>query len=176
MSVESRLQQMEQRLVAVEAELAIRNLITRYSLAADCGDAQAAMACHTEDALYIVSAPCAGRSVEESSTHGAADLRLEGRQAIGDMLKAPLHQSLLPYCAHTVGPFSVELSGDRAQAIGYSRLYRQQDDAVRLMRLSMNIWQFQCHQGQWLISQRESRLMGSDAAQRLLKTACKLPL
>ncbi len=169
MTINERIEKLEQRLDQAEAQLAICNLMTRYSLAADCGDAEAAMACHTEDAIYIVSAPCAGRSKDEASDHGAEDLRLEGLQAIGDMLNSALHQSLLPGCAHTVGPFLVEALGNRAKAIGYSRLYRQKDDDFALMRLSINQWQFEKHQEHWLISRRESRPMGTEEAQLLLK-------
>lgn len=165
----SRLFALEQRLARAEAELEIRNLITRYSLAADCGDAEAAAACHAEDAIYIVSSPCAGRSAEEGAEHGKADLVLEGRQAIAQMLLSPLHQSLLPDCAHTVGPFVVKVSDDRATTTGYSRLYRQGKEQFGLMRLSINKWKFKKQKGIWLITSRESRPMGTQEAQNVLR-------
>ena len=59
-----------ERIEKIEAELAIRNVIARYGMAADCGDIQTALACHTEDAVYIVSNPHAGRDGE------AGDLEL----------------------------------------------------------------------------------------------------
>jgi len=78
------------RLEKVEAELAIRNVITRYGMAADCGDVASALSCHTEDAIYIVSNPKAGRDGE------AGDLELHGHQAISDMLRAraPMSQDI----------------------------------------------------------------------------------
>ena len=51
-----------QRLTAVEDELAIRNLIVRYGLAVDCGNAAVAAALHTENCEYIVADPGTGRS------------------------------------------------------------------------------------------------------------------
>lgn len=171
MNIENRLEALELRLNNAEAELAIRNLITRYSLAADCGDTDTAIACHTEQAVYTVSAPCAGRSETEEAEHGKTDLQLCGRKAIADMLNSPLHQSLLPDCAHTVGPFCVEITRDKARAVGYSRLYRKQDEEFGLMRLAINEWSFEKQQGRWLISTRESRLLGSEEAQGILKNS-----
>lgn len=166
--LEARLENLEQRLEQAEAELAIRNLITRYSLAVDCGDTAAAVACHTEQAVFVVSAPGAGRSEQETVEHGAEDLRLEGHLAIANMLNSSMHRSLLPDCAHTVGPFYVEVAANKAKAVGYSRLYRKQDDAFGLMRLSINEWCFEKQQGQWLIALRESRLLGTEEAQQIL--------
>lgn len=175
MNIESRLEELERRLSVAEAELAIRNLITRYSLAADCGDAEAAIACHTEQAVYTVSAPCAGRDKDEAAEHGSEDLKLHGHKAIAEMLNSPLHQSLLPDCAHTVGPFCVEITANTAKAVGYSRLYRKQEEEFGLMRLSINEWSFEKQQGQWLISARESRLLGSEEAQKILKDSSPEP-
>lgn len=152
---------LEDRLNRVEAELAIRNVIARYGLAADCGDVEAALACHIEDAVYVVSDPQAGRDGE------AGDLELKGHQAIADMLESDMHRSLLPDCAHTVGPLVVEIVGSSAKVTGYSRVYHEQ----KLMRLAVNHWTMQRNIGVWKIARRESRLMGEDAAQNLLKGA-----
>ena len=43
-----------ERIEKIEAELAIRNVIARYGMAADCGDIQTALACHTEDAVCLL--------------------------------------------------------------------------------------------------------------------------
>jgi len=150
------------RLEKIEAELAIRNVIARYGMAADCGDVATALACHTKDAVYIVSNPRAGRDGE------AGDLELRGHQGIADMLGSEMHQSLLPDCAHTVGPLFVEIDGQAAKVTGYSRVYHKQ----KLMRLAINHWIMRKDQS-WKIVKRESRLMGEEAAQRLLKRALK---
>jgi hypothetical protein len=156
------LSQYGQRLRRVEDQLAIQNLMTRYGLAADCGNASLAMDCHTEHAQYRVSAPKAGRDgVHE-------DLVLAGREAIGAMLRSELHQSMLPNTAHTVGPSDIRVEGDCAHAIGYSRLYLYEGGQPRLMRLSINQWKFERVDGRWLIAERSSRLVGEDAAQRIL--------
>lgn len=159
-----RVSQLEQRLSHVEGELAIRNLMARYGLAADCGNDALAMACHTEQAEYRVSAPKSGRG----GSHD--DLVLEGREAIGAMLRSELHQGMLPNTAHTIGPSDIRVDGDSAHAVGYSRLYLREGEQPRLMRLSINQWTFQRVDGEWLIAARSSRLVGEDAAQAILRS------
>ena len=148
---------------ATAAELAIRNVIGLYGLAADCGDIETALACHCEDAVYVVSSPRAGRDGD------AEDLHLKGHAAIRDMLSSDMHQTLLPNCAHTVGPLVVKLNGHTARVLGYSRVYNQRDGMPLLMRLAFNRWDMRLDQGQWKIARRESRVMGEDKAQTLLK-------
>lgn len=150
---------LEDRITRVEAELAIRNVIARYGMAADCGDVETALACHTKDAVYIVSNPNAGRGDE------TGDLELRGHQAIADMLSSEMHRSLLPDCAHTVGPLVVEVSGRTAKVLGYSRVYHKQ----ALMRLAINHWIMHKEGQDWKIVRRESRVMGEQTAQDLLK-------
>jgi len=149
----------ETRIIRIEAELAIRNVIARYGLAADCGDIAVALACHTEGAVYVVSNPHAGRDGE------AGDLELKGHQAIADMLSSDMHQSLLPDCGHTVGPLLVEVEGESAKVTGYSRVYHKQ----KLMRLAVNHWTMRVDNEEWKIARRVSRVIGEEAAQKLLR-------
>jgi len=151
----------EDRITRIEAELAIRNVIARYGMAADCGDIPAALACHTADAVYVVSNPRAGRGGE------AGDLELKDHQAISDLLSSDMHQSLLPDCAHTVGPLVVTIEGEKASVTGYSRVYHKQ----KLMRVAVNHWTMRIENGVWKIARRESRVVGEEAAQSLLKKA-----
>lgn len=153
----------EDRLARVEAEMAIRNVIALYGLAADCGDIETALTCHTFDAVYVVSNPNAGRG--ESS----GDLELKGHKAIAEMLGSDMHQSLLPNCAHTVGPLHVTVTGDTASVLGYSRVYHKTGDAPTLMRLAFNQWHMRKDDGRWKIARRESRVMGEQAAQTMLQ-------
>lgn len=154
------------RLIKIEAELAIRNVIARYGMAADCGDIETALVCHTEDAVYIVSNPDAGRDGEPGS-----DLELRGHAAIAEMLSSDRHQSLLPNCAHTVGPLLVEVTDWNAKVLGYSRVYHLKDNHPQLMRLALNCWDMQRKADEWKIARRESRVMGEAAAQAMLKAA-----
>lgn len=154
---------LEARIEAVEAELAIRNIIARYGLAADCGDVDTALSCHTADAVYIVSNPNAGRDRSEE-----ADLELYGHRAIADMLNSERHQSLIPNCAHTVGPLVIVVNSEAAKVIGYSRVYNMVKAKPHLMRLAFNRWDMRRENGKWKIARRESRVMGEEAARDLL--------
>ncbi|MEZ5501700.1 MAG: nuclear transport factor 2 family protein [Halioglobus sp.] len=154
--LETRLKYLEEQLQRAQDELAIRNLMVRYGLAVDCGDVASAVACHSSDAVYTVSAPRTGRGDDSHAT----DLRLVGHRAIRDMLESELHQSLLPNCAHTVGPVAVEVGNGEARATGYSRLYRRQGEQFDLLRLAINEWRFSRIDCRWLIVSRESRLVG----------------
>jgi|GEM_PF-603243 len=154
MSLEDRILALEYSLAEVKAELEIRNVIARYGLAADCGDIGTALDCHTEDAIYVVSAPRAGRGGD------APDLELKGHMAIRDMLGSDMHQSLLPNCAHTVGPLVVSFNGKNAVVTGYSRVYFKDAEKPELMRLAFNQWTMHSEEGRWKIARRESRVMG----------------
>ena len=91
---------LEDRITRVEAELAIRNVIARYGMAADCGDIESALACHTEDAVYVVSNPNAGRGGV------TGDLELKGHSRNFGYAELRDASILTPDCAHTVGPSS----------------------------------------------------------------------
>lgn len=149
------------------SELAIRNVISLYGLAADCGDIESALACHMDNAVYVVSSPRAGRDGD------GEDLHLQGHQAIRDMLLSDMHQSLLPNCAHTVGPLVVKVDGHSAKVLGYSRVYNQKDGMPVLMRLAFNQWDMTLDGKQWKIARRESRIMGEDKVQVMLKSSLK---
>ena len=165
-SLEERFALLEHRLLKTEDELDLRNLMVRYGLAVDCSDVDAALACHIENAVYTVSSPTTGRDNFENG-----DLLMKGHKAIAEMLMSEMHQSLVPNCAHTVGPFTIESIGDSARATGDSRLYHRVDDNFKLMRLAINEWQFVRTEMGWLISTRESRLVGEGEAQTLLLNA-----
>jgi len=150
--------------VSAEDEFEIRNVIARYGLAADCGDVETALSCHLEDAVYVVSNPNAGRR------DASGDLNLKGHKAIADMLLSDMHQSLLPNCAHTVGPLVVDISGHEAKVIGYSRVYQNKNGKPELMRLAFNRWDMRKNRF-WKIARRESRVMGENAAQDMLMAA-----
>lgn len=113
----------------------------------------------------MVSDPNAGRGA------ASADLELKGHTAISDMLKSDMHQSLLPNCAHTVGPLDVKVSDGHANVLGFSRVYYKKDGLPKLMRLAFNHWAMVKTEKGWKIARRESRVMGEDAAQHMLRRA-----
>ncbi|MBT8138785.1 MAG: nuclear transport factor 2 family protein [Gammaproteobacteria bacterium] len=165
---------LEQRITALEDELAVRNVVASYGMAVDAGDNDTAVACHTPEARYVVSSPTSGRDINTIDNDAQAlptnDLQMQGREAIAAMLDSPLHQSMLPNCAHTVGPVHVAVQGDSAVVKGYSRLYLREGDDFRLLRVAVNRWELIKVGENWLIDCRESRLVGEPEAQVLLSS------
>ena len=94
----ARVDRLEQRLRTVEDELEITRTIVEYGLAVDSGEAEATGQLYTEDAVFDVD----GTNV------------MRGRAAVEAMVLGPGHQSLLPKCAHTIGPVVVHVAGDTA--------------------------------------------------------------
>jgi uncharacterized protein (TIGR02246 family) len=151
----SRVDGLERRIARLEDELAIHRLIVRYGFAVDTGDAEATAALFTSDTVYDVD----------------TTLVMRGREGVADMVRGPRHQSLLPNCAHTIGPAVVRVDGDRAVATAYSRIYKRDADALELWRLSFNRFELERRDGGWQIARRTTRLLGHDEAHALLARA-----
>lgn len=138
-----RLAALERRLRAVEDELAIHRLIARYGLAVDTGDAERTTAVFAADGVYD------------------ADVRLmRGRDEIAAMVRSERHQGMVGRCAHQIGPALVRVDGDRAVALGYSRVYLRGDEAIAIYRVSMNRWELERRAGAWVIARRVTRVLG----------------
>src|SRR5262245_14668400 len=105
-TLEQRLDDLTRRVQALEDELAIHRLIVRYGLAVDAGDADAAAGTFAEDGVYDVDVGV-----------------MRGRSQVAAMVRGERHQAMVGRCAHQLGPAVVEVSGDRATAVGYSRVY-----------------------------------------------------
>ena len=141
------------RLQAVEDELAIHKVILRYGPAVDGGDADAAAAVFTEEGIYDVDVG-----------------RMEGRAAIGAMIRGPRHQAMVGHCAHQMGPFVVSVDGDRAEAVGYSRVYLETPAGTHVYRVSFNRWVLgRRPDGTWLIERRLTRKLGHAEACGVLR-------
>ncbi len=144
------LEALTRRVQALEDELAIHRLIVRYGLAVDTGDAERTAAVFTPDGVYD------------------ADVRLmHGRADVADMVRGDRHQAMIGHCAHQIGPAVVRVAGERAVALGYSRVYLQSADGIAIYRVSMNRWELERRDGEWLIARRITRLLGHAEATAL---------
>jgi uncharacterized protein (TIGR02246 family) len=145
------LETLTRRVQALEDELAIHRLIVRYGLAVDTGDAERTAAVFTPDGVYD------------------ADVRLmQGRAGVADMVRGERHQGMVGHCAHQIGPAVVRVDGDRAVALGYSRVYLESAAAIGIYRVSVNRWELERRAGRWLIARRVTRLLGHAEASALL--------
>ena len=147
-----KIEALTRRVQALEDELAIHRLMVRYGFTVDTGDADGAAALFTEDTVYDVDVGV-----------------MQGRDGIRKMVRGDMHQSLLPNCAHMMGPAVVQLDGDRAVAVGYSRLYLRRDDGIAVYRVSFNRWELERRGGEWQVAHRTTRLLGHEEAHGLLR-------
>lgn len=151
--LEERLRRLEQRVQTLEDELAIRRGMVFYGLAADAGDAERASSTFAPEALYDTDV-----------------IVMNGRDEVARMLRGERHQAMVGRCAHQIGPAVVQVDGDSAAAVGYSRVYLRSGDAVGIYRISVNRWELEKKDGQWLIVRRTTRLLGHDEAAALLRS------
>ena len=145
--LERRVDELAARVRVLEDELAIHRLIVRYGVAVDTGDADAAAATFAEDGVYDVDVGV-----------------MRGRGAIAAMVQSERHQSMVGSCAHQIGPAVVTVDGDRAVAVGYSRVYLATRAGLHLYRVSTNRWQLERRAGSWAIVGRTTRLLGHEDA------------
>lgn len=134
----------ERRLVLLEDEAEIRHLFVRYGLAVDIGDVEATIALYTEDCHVDID----GVNI------------MIGREQARNMVEHPLHQGLLPFCAHVMGPFDIRVDGDLALAIGYATVFTKGEESRQVWRQSFGRWELVRSDGRWLIARRVSRSVG----------------
>jgi hypothetical protein len=109
----------------------------------DAGDAEGAAATFADDGVYDVDVGV-----------------MRGRAAVGAMVRGERHQGMVGRCAHQIGPAVVEVTGDRATAVGYSRVYLADQGRVAIYRVSTNRWRLERRAGHWTVVERTTRLLG----------------
>lgn len=145
----------EDRITRLESIEAIRNLIASYGPLADSGNADAIAQIWTDDGEYAVGG------------FGTA----KGHDAIADLIRGSTHQDLMAAgCAHILSPHHIDISGDRARAVGYSIVMRKAGETFVPWRVSANCWSFARAEGKWRAKRRENApLDGSEAAIEILR-------
>lgn len=151
-----RLAALEERVRRLEDQLELYRLISTYGPAVDTGSSEAA-----------ASLWDAGGTYEYDTS------RLDGPEGIAAMVRSDGHQSLIRGgCAHVLAMPVVEVDGDRAQATGYSRVYRHTGEAYEVWRVSANHWQFRRTPAGWRVERRVNRTLdGSEEARSILSQA-----
>jgi ketosteroid isomerase-like protein len=145
------------RVRRLEDEREVLRVLTRYGFAVDLGDADATAALYTDDTDIDL-----GPTSRFRGTDGARQLVLDQR-----------HQEIVGRCAHTMGPFVVDLdvTGDRATATGYVRVYVSDADMrnPRLWRLGYTYFELVRAGSTWRIARRLSRSPGAPDGAALLR-------
>ena len=144
---------LEDRIKRIEDQLAIHRLVNSWGPAVDTGDSAAAAALWSEDGVL------------------ESDLsRLVGPEAVAAMVESDGQQSLIREgCAHVQAFPLVTIDGDTATATGYSRVYRFNDGAHEIWRISANRWEFRRTSEGWRITRRVNHVIdGGPEARALL--------
>ena len=120
--LEARLAILEEQVRRLEDQVAIHRLINSWGPAVDTGQAEAAAALFSEDAV-----------LQSDMSY------LTGPAAIEDMVRSDGQQALIDQGSAHIPAFPVvDIDGDAARAIGYSRVYLHTDDGYEVWRVSAN--------------------------------------
>lgn len=160
MTIEERLAAVEARLRDAEDTLEIMRLVNNYGPLADSGSSDEAASLWTEDGVYDV---------------GGSDIttphRTVGHEHLRAIWDAPAHQDLIHIgSAHFMGPLSVTLSGDTAEAVGYSQVYKKDGERWIVWRAAVNHFELVRTPAGWRIQTRTNRVLnGSEASHNTMR-------
>jgi hypothetical protein len=133
------------RVQALEDEAAITKLLVRYGFTVDSDDVEAMLKLFDRKTRITLD----------------GTWEMHGHEEARQIVEGPAHQGYLPYCAHNLGPFVIEVNGDEATASGYSRVYLRSGEEFVVERVSANWWRLERKESGWLIVERETALIGS---------------
>lgn len=150
----SNVQELEQRLRAVEDRLSIYNLISAYGPAVDSCSIESNARLWAEDSVYEVGG--LGEYV--------------GHQGLREMIEGPFHQDVTRSgSGHVLSLPHVHLDGDRAVATNYAKLFAHRSGTFTLVRLVVSRWELERQDGDWKIKRRTNVLLdGSPEGKALL--------
>lgn len=154
-SIEQRLHTLETRLQLVEDQLQLYQALSTYGPAVDSMSLELAASLWTEGGVYDI---------------GDERFDMKGHQEILDTLNADYHRELVANgCAHTMSLPLITIKGDRAIGLGYHRLYKHDDEAFVVHRLSVSRWDWRKQADRWMATRRTHRLLdGSQEARSLI--------
>ncbi|MCK9929158.1 nuclear transport factor 2 family protein [Frankia sp. Mgl5] len=157
--VESRLRRLEARLRAAEDQLEILRLLNSYGPLVDSGSAEEAADLWISGGGYEFGVP-AGSAV-----------RVEAPQGLADLYRTEPHTGLVAAgVAHLTAPPRVTVSGDTAEAVGYSFVVLREDDRWFLWRAAVNHWTLLRTPAGWRIRDRRNRVLdGSPESQAIMR-------
>lgn len=150
---QDRVAALEERVQHLEDQVAIHRLINSWGPAVDTGNAETASGLFSDDAI-----------LESDLSY------LTGPEAISAMVHSEGQQSLIRGGSAHIPAFPVlDVDGDKATAIGYSRVYRHTEDGYEVWRVSANYWEFKRTGGGWRVSRRTNHVIdGGQEARQLL--------
>lgn len=164
MTLEQRLEAMEARLRAAEDHLAILNLLNTYGPLVDSATGGPAGDLWVDGGGYSFTLPEGG------------DKRLVAPDEIAGMYSWEGHLDLVRTgCAHLTGTPKITVSGDEAQAVGYSVVILREGERWFLWRAAVNHWTLRRTEAGWRIVERFNRaLNGSEESLATMKKVLEI--
>ena len=147
--------QLARRLTALEDELAITRVLTAYGLAVDGDDADGCADLYAPDGTVVID----------------GGTTLTGREELRTIVTSDAHQAILPGCAHVMGPFVVEVTGDRATATGYATVAVAGEPDRRIWRQSLSRWELSRTPAGWRVDGRNTWATGRPEGQQAAREA-----
>jgi hypothetical protein len=145
---------LESRVKALEDQLALYRIVGTYGPAMDTGSAEAAGSLWAEDGVY------------EFDTMRATGPAGIAAMAKSDAMRAQFEQG----SAHVASMPLVRITGDKAQATGYTRVYLHSPEGYDVWRVAASHWEFVRTTEGWRVSRRTNRVIdGSPEAREILR-------
>ena len=159
MSVEDRIAALEARLQAAEDHLELLNLINSYGPLVDSGMDQDAARLWVKGGGYNYTLPDGGTQ------------KLEAPEPLAGMYRSEGHMGLVNTgCAHLNATPKITISGNTAEAVGYSFVVLREGERWFLWRAAVNHWQFVRTPDGWRVQERFNRTLdGSDISHETMR-------
>lgn len=153
MGLEARIVALESRVRAAEDELEIIRLINTYGPLVDSGESMAAARLWVEAGIYDLGP------------------RPSAYDEIAGMYEGELHLGLIGTgCSHMMVAPRVTVSGDEAEAVGYSMIVLREGGRWFIYRSSINHWNFVRTENGWRINERFNRVVdGSEISHATMR-------
>ena len=160
MSIEERLAAVEARLRTAEDKLEIMRLVNNYGPLADSGSSKEAAELWVEDGVYDVG----GSDVSPSH-------RTIGHEKLMAIYDSPGHQELIHTgSAHFIGPLSITVDGDTAEAVAFSTVIKKEGERWILWRAAINHFELVRTPDGWRMKVRTNRVLnGSEVSHNLMR-------
>jgi hypothetical protein len=160
--LEARIEALEARVLELEEDRAIRDLLARYGFTADTCQDEAFVELYTTDGRMKVAANANARKnfgVDEWIEYVGHD----GIRAFITHPKGHHSPALYGRSLHLQGNNLVTyIDGDEAAASGYQVAIAVDEDGTRLVSAGNNEWQLRKVDGRWLIKERRGAYLGDD--------------
>ncbi|MDT9592131.1 nuclear transport factor 2 family protein [Nocardioides zeae] len=164
---EDRLARIEARLIELEDERAIREVLSRYGHYAD--------ACLDDDYFALFTEDCVMEVSQGRGDDPYAIVRWDGREQMKEFLAvrtAGHGDGFYGRSLHMQGNnLTLRIDGDVAIANNYSFILHQDGVDLRLVSASVNDWRLVRRDGRWLISERRRRMVGAPDTADILRAS-----